>query len=79
MTAQPADDGSDGRGIVIQTDPDTLARSTVTVARSVVENNHQDGIGARGSTVVVDAVTVRSILPEVSSDNFGRESRTTVR
>lgn len=58
----PDAQGLFGRGIDVQIDPETGARATITVARSLLERNHEAGVAARGSDATVDATVIRDNL-----------------
>ncbi|WP_437985175.1 right-handed parallel beta-helix repeat-containing protein [Sorangium sp. So ce117] len=68
---QPSADGTLGRGIVVQEDPDTGERGSVTVRASLVEQNHEAGVAVIGSDATIEASVVRATQPRADG-NLGR-------
>ncbi len=54
----------DGRGVMIQDDPQIGARADVTVRGCLIEQNHGMGVTVVGSDAIVEATVVRSNLPD---------------
>jgi len=80
-TLPRAADQESGRGINVRapcylTDfgqqCDTSARSTFTLFRSLVEDNHKVGVYAAGADVTVDGSVIRATLPITTQQTFGR-------
>jgi len=65
-------DLSSGRGINVQADPDTAAPSTVTLATSLFERNHDLGVYVSGSAATIGGVVARDTLPRQSDQTRGR-------
>ena len=59
----PDGSGKSGRGISVQSDPDTNQRAKVRVITSVVERTHEFGVFVAGSDAELSRVVVRDILP----------------
>jgi hypothetical protein len=59
-TTQPDAQGLFGRGVNVQADPTTGAPSTLSLQRSVVEQNHEHGVFVAGSEATVEASVVRA-------------------
>jgi hypothetical protein len=53
-----------GRGINVQLDPVTGARSNVVVKSSLLERNHEAGVHVSGSDATVEATVVREAFPD---------------
>jgi len=62
--------GMRGTGTSVQADPETGARASVTVARSLFEQNHEFGVFVGGSDATLEATVVRATLPD--AQGFGR-------
>ncbi|KYF53190.1 hypothetical protein BE08_38670, partial [Sorangium cellulosum] len=60
---QPRGDGTNGRGISIQADPDTFKRSHVTLRSSLVEHNHETGVLVLLSDASIESTVVRATRP----------------
>ncbi|WP_437985174.1 right-handed parallel beta-helix repeat-containing protein [Sorangium sp. So ce117] len=89
-TTQPKADGKGGSGIVVQDNPDTGERGSVTVRASLVEQNHQMGVDVAGSDATIEATVVRATQPDAygytgwgisvaSSPDTGERASVTVR
>ncbi|WP_437985178.1 right-handed parallel beta-helix repeat-containing protein [Sorangium sp. So ce117] len=87
---QPSADGELGLGIVVQDDPDTGERASVTVRASLVEQNHAVGVLVAGSDATIEATVVRATQPSAngtggwgidvgSSPDTGERASVTVR
>ncbi|MBW2527187.1 MAG: right-handed parallel beta-helix repeat-containing protein [Deltaproteobacteria bacterium] len=64
-------DQTGGRGIVVQHDPDTLDRSELGLRRSLLEDNHFEGITVLGSNATVESSVIRRTLPRQSDQLVG--------
>ncbi|MDC0685487.1 right-handed parallel beta-helix repeat-containing protein [Sorangium atrum] len=66
---QPNADGTHGRGIEVQADPDTGERASVTVRACVIEQNHEVSVYISGSDATIESTVVRATQP--SADGTG--------
>ncbi len=55
--------GTYGRGIHVEDDPNTMDRAKVTVHGCLVEQNHDVGVFVMGSDATIEATVIRSTLP----------------
>jgi hypothetical protein len=62
----------DGRGISVEPYIDTMQRSVLTVRSSVIAENHDLGIFAEGSDVIIEATVVRDTIPQAVDNLVGR-------
>lgn len=60
-----------GRGVTIQEDPDSGARSDVEVRYAVVERAREDAFFAQGSDLLVESTRVSEMLPDERFDSVG--------
>ena len=65
----PDGSGNFGRGIHVQSGPETNARSNVQVTASVVERTHDLGIFVEASDAELVGVVVRDVLPNGAGDS----------
>ncbi|MGK3987316.1 right-handed parallel beta-helix repeat-containing protein [Sorangium sp. So ce136] len=71
-STQPWIDGSFGRGIHVQYEPNSSTRSTLTLRTSLLEQNHDVAMSVMGSNVTIEAVVVRDTRPrELDGDSGG--------
>ncbi|WP_437670759.1 hypothetical protein [Sorangium sp. So ce131] len=60
---QPRSDGTWGRGIDVSLDPTTRRRATLALRGSLVEQNHELGVGVIGSDATIESTVVRDTQP----------------
>ncbi len=65
-------DQTGGRGINIQRAADTGERANATLRASLVEQNHVFGVFVGASDAIIEGTVVRTTLPQVSDQFFGR-------
>jgi hypothetical protein len=70
-TQPQASDQKEGRGIEIDDDPQTGARSTATVRTSVVDGNREVGIYVQGADATLEACVVRGTQPRAGDQKGG--------
>jgi hypothetical protein len=71
-TLPRASDQDAGVGVVVRTNGTSGQPAAVTIRSTVVEDNHAVGVYSYGSTALLEAVTVRHTLANVSDGLFGR-------
>ncbi|MGK3987318.1 right-handed parallel beta-helix repeat-containing protein [Sorangium sp. So ce136] len=86
---QPISDGRFGRGISIESDPDTHERANVTVRASLLSKNHEFGIFVSTSDAMIEATVVQGTQPssdgsvgagiKVEDDRAGRRATLALR
>src|SRR5262249_12253782 len=57
---QPDGTGRFGAGIAVQTDPATGKRGTLSLAASLIEQNHDVGVYVKGADAAIEASVVRA-------------------
>ncbi|WP_437670761.1 hypothetical protein [Sorangium sp. So ce131] len=62
---QPYSDGTAGRGIEVHPDPATDDRASLTLRRSLLEQNHEVGVFVGGSDATIEATVIRATQPNV--------------
>jgi len=60
----PNTQGLSGHGVSVQLNQETGARASVTIARSLFEQNHEAGMLVSGSDATLEAIAVRATLPD---------------
>ncbi|MDC0685485.1 right-handed parallel beta-helix repeat-containing protein [Sorangium atrum] len=89
-TTQPSPDGTVGRGIGVQDDPDTGELASVTIRACLVEQNHDEGVFVIGSDAMIEATVVRATQPRAdgtagrginieNAPDTGERARVTIR
>ncbi|HZO15697.1 MAG TPA: DUF1565 domain-containing protein [Polyangiaceae bacterium] len=63
--------GELGRGVTIQSSPDSGAGATARIGGSLVERNHDNGVLVIGSEATLEGVVVRDTLPQTSDQESG--------
>jgi hypothetical protein len=70
-TQPQASDQVAGRGIEVQNDPGTGARTKATIRASIVEDNRDIGLIVNGSDATIEATVVRGTQLQMSDRRFG--------